>query len=143
MTNSCILKKTQKRMYEWYEHDLMTYIDDLKYENFVHNMDSHFSQAKVVNFDIIHHQCRGDKLDNPEEYYQTIYDKDFVNYENHVRNEAVLSAIKFERDGIHFERDFLNRHNKRDVEKDLISNGFFVKRKNKKSYTTDNSKLKF
>ena len=59
-------------------------------------MDSHFSRAKVVNFDIIHHQCRGDKLDNPEQYHQTIYDKEFVNYENHICNEVVSSAIKSE-----------------------------------------------
>ena len=50
-----ISKKTKKKKYEWYEHDLMTYIDHLKCENFVHDMDSHFSRAKVVNFDIIHH----------------------------------------------------------------------------------------
>ena len=127
LTNSYISKKTQKKKYEWYEHDLMTYIDDLKCENFVLDMDSHFSRAKVVNFDIIHHQCCGDKLNNPEEYYQTIYDKDFVNYENHLCNEAVLSAIKSECNNIRFERDFVNRHIKRDVEKDLISNGIFIK----------------
>ena len=47
------------------QHDLMTYIDDLKYDNFVVNdMDSHFSDVKVVNFDIIHHDCHGDKLQN-------------------------------------------------------------------------------
>ena len=116
------------------KHDLMTYTEDLKDENFVHDMDSHFSRAKVVNFDMIHHQIRQSRirqLDNLEEYYQTIYDKNFVNYENHVRNKAVAvsSAIKSERDDIRFERDFLNRHMKRNVEKDLISNGFFVKKK--------------
>ena len=66
---------------KWYKHDLMTYIDDLRYENFVRDIDSHFSKAKVINFNKTHHQCQSDKL---EQYYQTIYDKDFVNYENHV-----------------------------------------------------------
>ena len=35
-------------------------------------MDSHFANAKVINLDIIHHECQGDKLNNPREYYQTI-----------------------------------------------------------------------
>ena len=30
------------------------------------------------------------------------YDKDFVNYENYVRNQAISSAIKAERDDIHY-----------------------------------------
>ena len=106
-------------------------------------MDSHLSRVKVVNFDIIHPQCRGDKLENPERYYQSIYDKDFINYENHVRKEAVSTTIKSECDNIHFERDFLKQHIKRDAEKDLMSNGFFIKKNNNKNTTDDGKKLKF
>ena len=113
----------------------MTYIDDLKCENFVCDMDSYFPRAKV---DIIYYQCRGNKSENRELYYQTIYDKDFVNYENHVRNEAVSTAIKCERDDIHFKRDFSKRHIKRNVGKDLMSNGFFIKKNNKKKTTVKN-----
>ena len=132
-------KKTKKK-YEWYEHDLMTYIDNLKYDHFINNMDSHFSNAKVTNFDIIHYQCRGDELENPQQYYKTIFDKVIVNYENHVCSQAILSAIKAEHDDIHFKRDFLKFHIKRDIEKDLISNGIFVKKNRKK--TTDDCKKK-
>ena len=95
----------------------MTYIDDLKYHNFLKDMDSHVSRVKITNFNIIHHECRGDRLENPEQYYKTIYDKNFDNYEDHIQNEAVSCAIKSERDDIYFERDFLNRHMKRDIEK--------------------------
>ena len=28
-----------KKKHEWYEHDLMSYIDNLKYEHFVENME--------------------------------------------------------------------------------------------------------
>ena len=45
----------EKKKYEWYEHDLMTYINDLKYEHFIEDTDSHFSCAKVTNFDLIDH----------------------------------------------------------------------------------------
>ena len=39
-------------------------IDKLKYEQFIEDVDSYFSCAKILNFDLIHHQCRGDKLQN-------------------------------------------------------------------------------
>ena len=70
--NSYIPKAPEKEKYERYEHDLMTYYDDLKYEEFIENMDNHFLNAKIVNFDIIHHEYRGDKLKNPKIYYETI-----------------------------------------------------------------------
>ena len=59
----------------------MIYFDDLKYDEFVSNMDGYFKNAKIMNFDIIHHVCRGDKLQNPEKYYKAIRNKDFNNYE--------------------------------------------------------------
>ena len=42
-TNYYIPKSSEKRKYEWFEHDLTTYIDDLKYKHFIEGMDSHFS----------------------------------------------------------------------------------------------------
>ena len=42
----------------------MMCIDDLKYNQFVNDMDLHFSHAQVTSFDIIHHQFCGDKLEN-------------------------------------------------------------------------------
>ena len=56
-TNPYILKKPEKKKYEWYEHNLMMYIDDLEYEHFIEDTDSHFSCVKVTNFDLIHYQC--------------------------------------------------------------------------------------
>lgn len=41
----------------------------------------------------------------------------------------MLCAIKTEHDDIHFEHDFLKCHIKRAIEKDLISNGIFVEKK--------------
>ena len=120
----------------------MTYIDDLKYGNSINNMDSHFSSAKITNFDIIHHQYPGGDLENSQQYYETIFDKDFVNYENHGRNQTILSAIKAERDDIHFKHDFVKCHIKIEIEKDLISNGITVK-KNRKKTTDDCKKMKF
>ena len=81
-TNSYIPKKSERKKYEWYKHNLMTYIDDLKYEQFVEDKDSHFSRVKISNFDLVHHHCRGAKLQNSRRYYKTIFSNDFKNYED-------------------------------------------------------------
>lgn len=50
---------------KWYELDaFLTYIDVLKYKDFIRNPDAQFKNAEIVNFDIIHHECRGDPLEN-------------------------------------------------------------------------------
>lgn len=70
-----------------------------------------------------------------------IRNKDFKNYEQHVQNNAVLSAIKSECDDINFEHAVFKQHfsEKTAVENALVSNGFLVKRKK----ATDFTKLKF
>ena len=104
----------------------MTCIGDLKYDRFVNDMNSHFSRVKVINFDIIYHQCGGDKLQNTQ-YYETISNNDFENFESHIQNQAVSSAIRNERDDIYFELGFVKNH----IKIDLVSNGF-CNRNNKK-----------
>ena len=43
---------------------------------------------KIITFDIIQHECRGGKLNNPREYYKTIKNEDFKNYEDDVRSQV-------------------------------------------------------
>ena len=46
-----------------YEHDdLLTWYDQRKCEDFLRNTDSHFKQAKIINFDIIRRECRGEEV---------------------------------------------------------------------------------
>ena len=74
LTNKYIPTKARDK-YEWDEHVLMTYFDDLKYRQFASNTDDYFRLACIVNFDIINHKYCGDPLQNPEVYYQTIRKK--------------------------------------------------------------------
>lgn len=46
----------------WYERDLMRYYNWLDYEKMTDNPDHYMKNSKVVNFDIIHHECRSDPL---------------------------------------------------------------------------------
>ena len=55
-------------------------------------------------------EYRGDKLNNPREYYETIKKCDFKNYEDEIRNQAISSAIKSERVDLRFERHLIKFH---------------------------------
>lgn len=47
----------------WYERDgVLTWYDQCKCEVFLNDTAKHFRETKIVNFDIIHKQCRGDKM---------------------------------------------------------------------------------
>ena len=42
----------------WHEKDgLLTYIDQLKYKEFLSDPDATVKNTKVINFDMIHAQC--------------------------------------------------------------------------------------
>ena len=70
LANTYFPKKNKKGKHEWYEHDLMTYFDDLSYEEFTSDTDGYFQNARVINFDMIHHECCGTPLQNPEQLLQ-------------------------------------------------------------------------
>ena len=50
-------------------------LDRQKYEKITENPQYHFANCYVTNFDLIHHECRGDKLENSKKYYETICKK--------------------------------------------------------------------
>ena len=64
----------------WYERDLMGYFDYLDYQEMSNQPTKYFEQKKVINFDIIHHESRGDPLQGSYEGYQTERPKDVEKY---------------------------------------------------------------
>ena len=44
------------------------------------NPDKYFENKKVVNFDIMHHECRGDPLQWFYKGYQTVKSEDLKKY---------------------------------------------------------------
>ena len=120
LTNTYIPRKTKQGKYEWYEYDLMSYFNDLKYEELASDTDGYFQNAPVINFNIINHECCDTPLQNPGQYYKIMQKKDFNNYEHHVQTKAISSAIKSKRNDLYFEQDVLKQHFKKktDTEKD-------------------------
>ena len=49
----------------------------MKYKEATENPNQYFNNVKFVNFDIIYHDIRKTKLQNPLEEYQTINKNDF------------------------------------------------------------------
>ena len=54
------------------ERDFLSHLDDLKYEQATKNPDKYFQNVKIINFDIINHECREDPLQNSYHRYYTI-----------------------------------------------------------------------
>ena len=62
-----------KENLKWYERDgLITYIDQLKYNEFRKNRDKYINETKIVNFDIINNACRRNKMEKTIKEYNTI-----------------------------------------------------------------------
>ena len=73
--NNYILKYTPLK-----ERDFLSYLDYLKNEQTMENPDMYFQNVKIVNFDIIHHECRDVPLQNLFYHYNAITKKDFTSY---------------------------------------------------------------
>ena len=72
--NSYVLTKPKK--YNKHDSfDLDTRLQQMTFNKIIQNPDEHFEKTFITNFDLIHHQCRGDKLSHSREYYETLFKK--------------------------------------------------------------------
>ena len=118
------------------------------YNKILNNVDGYFLNVKIINFDLIHNQCRGDKLEMSKKHYETIYKKD--------SNESFLcdsheetfisSAIKSDRSDVFIEKTLLFENIKRtSLKEKFAKKNIFLSSmdKQKKKYTDDFKILKF
>lgn len=116
---NCIMEKTllvKKRVprslkhfeLPWYKRGrLMTYIDLLKSEEFLGDVETHFKNIKFVNFVIIHQKFRGDPVD-PNDVHKTVRSNDLKLY---VCNDRIIgSVIKSNRKDINIEKNLMKKH---------------------------------
>ena len=58
---------------KWYEKEgLITYFQQREYQEFKRNRDAYINETKILNFYIIHHICRGDKLEKTIKEHNTV-----------------------------------------------------------------------
>ena len=60
----------------WYEKDLMRYYNYLEYQEMGKEPTEYFKKKKIINFNIIHHEARGDPMQGTYKDYHTIKKSD-------------------------------------------------------------------
>ena len=71
----------------------------MTFNEILNDPDYHFENSFVTNFDLIHHQCRGDEVSYSKKHYETIANKKIKEeiLDENVRNRFICSAIRSER----------------------------------------------
>ena len=83
---------------KWYGKDgLLTYIDQLKYSEFSKDPNGYLENARIVNFDMIHAQCRGDARQHDDKYYQTVYESSVKEMPQKEKKKALGACLRSER----------------------------------------------
>ena len=118
-------------------HDLDTSLKRITFEKIIDDPELHFQNCYISNFDLIHHECRGDELTHTRKHYETIYKKK-INEEiasDYFRDRFISSAIKSERNDVVFDKRIFNEHfNRSKLEKKLGEKGVFLSNMKKKVY---------
>ena len=67
---------------KWYERDgLLTWYDQMKYERFLEDVDNHFANIKIVNFEIINKWIKGKEVsEGTLRNYQTVQKAEVFGY---------------------------------------------------------------
>ena len=87
-----------------------------KYENINRNKEHYFENAKIINFDIINHQCRQEPLKNSVKYYQTIHEHNLQCAREEDQEEFISAAIRSKRDDLFIKRNIIIQHFKQTPE---------------------------
>ena len=132
-------------------HTLGYSLDKHKYEKIINDPEYHFENSYVTNFDLIHHQCRGDKLEHNKKHYETI-SKQKVDKEikkNNIKDSFISNAFNSKRKDIFLRKDLLSEHfNRINLEEKLEQKHIFLSSMKKrafikKKYTDDCKSLPF
>lgn len=102
------------------ERDFLSYLDDLKYEEAMANLDYFIKNIKIVNFDIMHHECGGRLLQNSYEHYQRVREKQFQNYKIEPKDKLLNAAFCNQdntKQSIYFEKGVVKKRRKKCLRK--------------------------
>ena len=89
----------------------MEYFDYCEYSETAKDPTKFFEQKRVVNFDIIHHECRGDLLKDSYKNYQTAHNDDIKKYPENEKKEVLGGLIRnFNRKDLFVEKKLVNEH---------------------------------
>ena len=110
------------------DKDLHSRLAEMTYNEIIEDFDYHFKNCYLTNFDLIHHECRGSKLEFSKKFYETIfYDKVKENLSEENKEKFLSTAIKSEREDVNIEKKLIIEHLKKvSFERNLEKKGIFL-----------------
>lgn len=95
----------------WLKKDLIEYFDYCEYSEMAKDPTKYFEQKKRINFDIIHHECRGDPLQGSYKNYQTVYNDDIKKYPENEKKDVLGGLVRnLNRKDLFVEEKVVNEH---------------------------------
>ena len=70
--------------------DLDAQLQQMTFNEIMQNPDSHFENPFITNLDLIHHECRGDKVTHDRKYYKTLFNK---RLNSEINNDNVKTTL--------------------------------------------------
>ena len=112
-----------------------------KYKRICQDLKDYFVNVELINFDIIHHQCRGDALKHDVKYYQEICHRDFENIPKQDEYNFISSAIKSRRKDIYIQKDVMKNHFVNEEVKEKLKSNIFLSSMQKKTHKNKIEKM--
>ena len=114
-----------------------------KYEKIINDPEFHFQNSYVSNSDLIHNECRGDKLQHSRKFYETIF-KETINkeiQENNLKDNFISKAIDCERKDVFSKKDLLTEYVSRmDLERKFEQKEIFLSSMKKRAFSMKKKK---
>ena len=95
------------------KRNFYTYLNHIKYEKEMKDPDHFIKNERIINFDIIHHECRGQPLENSYRYYQTLKENELRKYQEQPKENLLSAAFRNQdntKQGIYFEKNIVKKH---------------------------------
>ena len=80
---------------KWYERvELLTWYDQMKYERFLEDVNNHFANTKIVNFELVNKWLKGEEVsEGTLRNYQTIQKAGVFGYPIKEWEKIILAAL--------------------------------------------------
>ena len=130
----CSYVPTKPRVSKFY--DLHQRLQEMTFNEIVEDPKRHFDNVFVNNFDLIHHECRGDPLQFSERFYKTINTDQLKQIDYPKRYEFVAAAIRSQRDDVHLQKQMIKEHwlSREDIELRLLKQNIFLSSMKKRAF---------
>ena len=126
--------------------DIDARLQQMTFNEIMQKPDSHFENAFITNFDLIHHECRGDKLTNDRKHYETLFKEKLNSEINDIEQKDcfVSAAINSERKDVYIEKEiYKDQFSRKLFREKLNKNGVFLSNMRRKKYNNDSKSLPF